>query len=286
MAITLKTQKSVVVDALRAARNADDEISRLKENSWEHAQSKLVAALDSPNWKHGPAELVATFPHHALAKTVSGSVVQVEWCVTPEQGVTLGRAVIHEMSTPVSDLGRELMETAKSAIDCIIDEDFDSAEPMISSIADALDTGGDLQRRVQNEITVRSLKRDAWWHQVVGIREGIEDLIPQPVLETDEDLIKTVNDLLRFLKEAAGDAAKVIKLLDESDKSRDLISLADDIAEDIQRAIGALAHANLSNHEEALQLYEAVMAATPRLLNGIAFLSELGQEANSEAQEG
>jgi hypothetical protein len=282
MAVILKTQKSAVVDALRAARNADDEFSRLRENSWEKRQADLTRLVESPDWRYGPAELIATFPHHALAKASTGAVVQVEWTYSKNEGVTLGRTVVHEMATPVADLGQELMETAKAAVDHILDEEFDDAQPMIATIAEALDSGGDLQRRVQNEITIRSLKRDAWWHQVVGIREGIEEMIPQPEMEDDEGIAKSVNSLLIFLKEAAGDAATAIRALDAADNSADLASLAGDIAEDINRAVTTLSGANLRNHEEALQLYEAVMAATPRLLNGIAFLNELVQGPDPE----
>jgi hypothetical protein len=284
MAVILKTQKSAVVDALRAVRNADDEISRLKENSWENQQRQLASLVESSEWRHGPAELLATFPHHVLAKARTGSVIQVEWA-SSEDGITLGRAVVHEMATPVADLGQELMETAKAAVDHILDEDFDAAEPMIETIAEALDSGGDLQRRVQNEITVRSLKRDAWWHQMVGVREEIENLIPQPELAEEDGVARSVNGLLIFLKEAAGDAATSIRALDTADDSADLVSLAADIAEDAQRAVAALSNVDIKNQDEALQIYEAVMAATPRLLNGIAFLNELAQEPDP-AQQG
>ena len=286
MAVILKNTKSDVVDSLRASRNADDELSVLRENSWEKQRKSLVALVESANWRYGPGELIATFPHHLVTKAPSGAVIQVEWKKV-EGEFTLGRAVVHEMATPVADLGRELMETAKSAVDHILEDDFEGAQPMIASMAEALDSGGDLQRRIQNEVTVQSLKRNAWWHSVIGERDGIEDMIPQPNMESDESISQSVNGLLVFLKEAATDGVTILHKLSGDGAAMDLEIIARDIAEDIERAVSALALLNHKNQEESLQIYEAVMAATPRLLNGIAFLGEFIQEQEQEpAQEG
>ena len=71
--------------------------------------------------------------------------------------------------------------------------------------------------------------------------------------------------------------------LADSDVESDIESLARDVAEDVERAISALMGVDSNQQEEALQIYEAVMAATPRLLNGIEFLKDLAQD---EAAEG
>ena len=277
MAVVLKSKATTVVDSLRAARNADDEFARLRENSWEARRTTLTSLVEAANWRHGPAELLATFDHHVVVKAPNGAIVQVEWSHDEEGNSSLGRAVVHETATPVADLGQEIMETAMAAVDHILVEDYEGAQPMIASMAEALDSGGDLQRRVMNEVTVRSLKRDAWWHHVVGEREGIESRIPQPTMEDEDSIAKSANDLLIFLKEAATEAAVSMRTLAGSTCAEDIDSLAFDIAEDAQRAIAALSGANLKNQDETLQIYEAVMAITPRLLNGIAFLGELTQ---------
>jgi len=270
MSVVLKNQ---VLDQLRAARAADDTISRLKENSWESKRKTLVRLIESSNWRFGPAELLATFPHHLVAKDPAGNVVQVEWSLDSETNkVTLGRASIFESSTPVADLGHEVMETARVAVDKILDEDFDGSAPMIASIAEALDAGGDLQRQINNEVTVRSLTRDAWWHHVVGLREGVEEQIPTPI---GEDIQRSVTDLLAFLKEQASALSLAARQLDTTESASDIESLARDIAEDVERAITALLNLDRRATNEVIAVYEAVMAATPRLLNGIAFLTEL-----------
>lgn len=287
MPIQLKSQKSAVVDALRSARNADDELSRLKENSWETQRTELVRLVEGANWRYGPAELLATFPHHAVAKAPNGNLVQVEWKRGEDGSVSLGRAVIHETVTPVADLGQELMETARSAVDTILSGELEAAQPMINTIAEALDSGGDLSRRLDTEVTLRSLTRNAWWHQVVGVREGLEDKIPAPVTEGEDFVSRSINDLLLFLKESATEASDAMRALSDSDSEGDIESLARDIAEDASRAISALVAADSSKQEEALKVYEAVIATTPRLLNGIEFLKDLVDEddcANSQEQ--
>ncbi len=287
MPIQLKSQKSAVVDALRSARNADDELSRLKENSWEKQRTDLVRLVEGANWRYGPAELLATFPHHAVAKAPNGNLVQVEWSRGKDGSVSLGRAVIHETVTPVADLGQELMETARSAVDTILSGNLEAAQPMITTIAEALDSGGDLSRRIDTEVTLRSLTRNAWWHQVVGIREGLEDKIPAPTTEGEDFVSRSINDLLLFLKESATEASDAMRALSNSDSEGDIESLARDIAEDASRAISALVAADTSKQEEALKVYEAVISTTPRLLNGIEFLKDLVDEddcANSQEQ--
>ena len=282
MPVVLRNQQSAVVDALRASRNADDELSRIKENSLEEQRNQLLKLVESANWRYGPADLIATFPHHLLCKSPAGELVQVEW--HREQGgvYNLGRSVVHEMSVPVADLGAELMETARSAVDQILSEQPEAAEPMLRTIAEALDAGGSLQRRVVNEITLRSLARDAWWHHVVGERDDIVDRMPSPIIEGDDAIDRSINEMLIFLREEASVASKSLRSLESYDIAKDIDTLAHDIAEDIGRAVSALASVESSkNHEEAVKTYEAVVSVAPRLLNGIEFLKELTDTAQT-----
>ena len=281
MAVVLKSQQNNVVDALRAARNADDELTRLQENSWENQRKQLTKLVEASNWRYGPAQLIATFDHHLVAKAPNGSLVQVEW-EQNEDGYHLGYAAVHKTATPVADLGHELMETARSAVDQILEEDFDGVQNKIATIAEALDAGGDLQRQVNTEITVRSLTRDAWWHQVVGVREGIESKIPAPQTEGENAIESSVADLLQFLRESATDASNTLRALADTEIADDIESLARDVAEDTERAVSALVGIDTDRQEEALKVYEAVMNTTPRLLNGIAFLKELTQSNRTQ----
>lgn len=282
MPVILKNQQSAVVDALRAARNADDEISRLKENSLEEQRKSLLRLVEASDWRYGPADLIATFPHHLLCKSPAGELVQVEW-LRNDGGYVLGRSVVHEMATPVADLGAELMETARSAVDQILSDNFEAASPMLETIAEALDAGGDLQRRVVNEMTLRSLNRDAWWHHVVGEREEIADRIPEPQLEGEDAVARSVTEMLFFLREEASTASTALRSLANTNIAKDLDTIAHDIAEDIERAVNALVGVDTNNQEEATKIYEAVVSVTPRLLNGIEFLKELTDTETTEA---
>jgi len=271
MAVVLKSQ---VVDHLRAARDADDIISRLQENSLENQRKTLVRLIESSNWRFGPAELLATFPHHLVAKDPAGNIVQVEWSLDNAGEVKLGRASVYESATPVADLGHEVMETARAAIDKILDEDYDGASPMIASIAEALDAGGDLQRRINTEVTVQALRRSAWWHSVVDLHEGEDVDLPELNLE---DAQESATNLLVFLKEQAAALSTTARQLDGSDHALDVEALARDIAEDVERSINALLDLDRRNDDEVVKVFEAVVESTPRLVNGIAFLRDLTQ---------
>ena len=269
MAVILKSQ---VVDHLRAARSADDTLAKLQENSWETQRKSLVRLVESAGWRHGPAELLATFDHHLVAKSPAGDVVQVEWSRDGDGQFHLGRANVFESAVPVSDLGHEVMETAMVAVDRILDEDYIGASPMIASMTEALDAGGDLQRRIITEVEVRSLSRDAWWHPIVGLREGVEELLPEPNLE---DVQQSATDMLAFLKEQAAVLAIAARQLDGAISAVEVETLARDIAEDLERAVSALVNVDRRREDDVTKIYEAVASAAPKLLSGIAFLNEL-----------
>lgn len=266
--------KNSVVDQLRAARSANDAISRLRENSWEVRRTSLLRLVESTEWRFGPAELIATFDHHALAKAPNGDIVQVEWAHNDDGSISLGRAVVHESATPVADLGHEIMETARTAVDKILDDNFDAATPMIASITEALDSGGDLQRQINNEVLVQSLTRRAWWHDVVGLDEATTEQLPAV---NTEDVQRSATDLLAFLKEQATLLSQTARQLDGKKTGQEIESLATDVAEDVQRAITALLNLDRRRVAEVTKIYEAVMTATPQLLSGIAFLTHLSE---------
>lgn len=276
MAVVLK---STVVDQLRAARSADDVLSRLRENSWETHRSALVRMVESTEWKFGPAELLATFDHHVLAKTSNGNIVQVEWSAADGR-IHLGRASVHESATPVADLGYEVMETARSAVDKILDEDFDGATPMITSIAEALDVRGELQRQIVNEVLVQSITRRAWWHDVVGLQEDAAEKLS--TLSTD-DVQRAATDLLAFLKEQASVLSTSARQLGTKSPKPEVETLASDIAEDVQRAVTALLNLDRRQVAEVQKIYEAVMTAAPQLLSGIAYLKKLSENSGEDS---
>jgi hypothetical protein len=273
MAVVLK---NAVVDQLRAARSADDVLSRLRANSWETKRTSLLRMIESSEWKFGPAELVATFAHHVLAKAPNGDVVQVEWSEGENGQVYLGRAVVHESSTPVADIGYEVMQTARAAVDKILDEDYEGALPMIAGIAEALDVRGDLQRQISNEVLIQSLTRRAWWHDVIGIQEDTAEKLPD--LNT-EDVQRSATDLLAFLKEQATALSLSTRQLGSKTLRPEIETLATDVAEDVQRAITALLNLDRRQSGEVTKIYEAVMTAAPQLLSGIAYLKKLSENS-------
>ena len=281
MPVVLRNQKSAVIEALRAARNVDDEFSRLRSNSWEEHQIRLSKLVESRDWRHGPAELLATFPHHVLVRAPFGALLRVEWKINPtDSSYELGRVTLFEVATPASDLGRELMETAKTAVDLILDERIEEVQPMISTMAEALDAGGSLQNRIVSELTLQTLQRKAWWHAIVGEREKIEELLPEPTVEGENALQNSIEKLLNVLKEAARDMIAAVRKLDAIKLDPGIEAVVKDIAEDVRFAIKVLAEQE--NNEEALNIYETVMSAAPRLFNGIAFIIETAQARSDD----
>jgi hypothetical protein len=274
MAVQLK--QATVIESLRSARRADDGVARLRENSLEERLVSVKQLVESSDWKHGPAAIVATFAHHAVARTTDGNLVRVEWRADKLGKCSLGRSTIFESTTPAPDIGAELFHTAAAAVDRIMAEDYDSLDPMISSMAEALDMSGDLQRRVVTEVALRAINRNAWWHSIVSEHfSGSLLTAPAPRMDGPDVLRESYQDLVLRLKESAGVAAAALRTIDTMPADPGVSSVASDIANDITNAISALLNVESDNESEIAAVYESVLSVADYLLTGAKFLSQI-----------
>jgi hypothetical protein len=280
MPVQLKRTSSVI-ESLRASRRAVDEADRLRHRSLEEATQAVRKLVEQSDWKHGPAELIATFQHHAVCRTTRGNLVRVEWHQSDDH-YTLGNAKAFESQTPAVDIGSELFATARAAAQKILEDETTDLAPMIASITEALDTTGDLRRRIDTELALRSIKRDAWWHGIVA--DALEVLIspPAPRTEGAELIANSARDLATALRAAASSAATALRALDETSPDAGLTNLAQDIAHDITNATSALMSADTANETELVGVYETVHSVASYLLSGAEFLTRL---AGSTTQE-
>jgi hypothetical protein len=225
-----------IIEKLRTVRNADDALSELRSRSLEARRDRIAEALADPEWAAGPAELLYTYPSHAVAKK-DGMVMRV--AVEEKDGkIELGKIEVHEIGESVHDVGQEVIETARVAVQHILDEQFEDAAPMVASVANALSYKGDLRRKVQTEIAKRSISRDAWWHNVVrehmGDRASVE--IPAP---RANDLSGSIDELKEALVAGARIVSSALTKLDEN-TAVGIKDAARDISADYKYAIQAL----------------------------------------------
>jgi len=274
MAVQLK-QASTVIESLRSSRRADDEVSRLRSGSLEESLSTVRKLVESSDWKYGPAALVATFPHHVVVRNQAGNLVRVEW-LSNKVGISLGRATIFESATPAPDIGDELFHTAAAAVDKIMAEDYENLDPMISSMTEALDTSGDLHRRLSTEITIRAIKRDAWWHNVVNEHyAGALIAATAPRSGGPNVLRESFDDLLKQLRESAVSVSASLRAIDKMPADPGISSIATDIASDITNAVSALMNVETTNPQEMATVYESVLSVSDYLLTGAKFLTQI-----------
>lgn len=280
----ISDQRSNIIESLRAARNVNDSVSKLRENSWENTRLKLLNIVESPNWKYGPAELIATFDKHIVCKAPSGNLIQVEWELDTNSNIQFKNTTVYETTTPVSDLGRELMETAKAAVELIINKDYTAASPMIESIAAALDSKGELSRRVAIEINLRALNRSSWWHKVVESSLESEEVsasiseIPETNIESEEFITKSVNDLLCFLKNKVAETSNSLRKLYNVEHAKYVESFAVELASDLHRSTNLLMQINNKNLDETIAIYETIVTQVPKLVMGVKLLNKLADE--------
>lgn len=283
MAVQLKqSTPSTVIESLRASRQANDTLERLCEGSLERRLAEVKRLVESGEWKYGPATHIATYPHHAVARTSDGSLIRVEWSIDRDSSkVQLDRSTIFESATPAPDLGDELFQTAIAAVDRILDEDYDALDGMIASMTEALETTGDLSRRLSTEITLRAIKRDAWWHNVV--REHLGELVsaPDPRNSGADVISGSFDDLLSALRESAAEVSTALRELDKLDEGEDVADIASDIAGDITNAITAMMNVDSANPQELATVYESVLSVSDYLLSGAKYLNQIVERAQT-----
>lgn len=265
---------AAIAEALRAARGEVDLVSKLKEGSLENRRARIEEALSSADLEGGPAELVATYPHHVIARK-AGVLMRIP--VSEADGkVTFGKADIYSVPTPVNDIGTEVMETAKSAVDYVLSEDYESATPLIRGIVGALDVKGDLHRRLSMAVQLKSLGRKTWWQETISeqFSDGVE--APSPIESKEvSEMAVAIDGLAKLMRESSTNAVAALKELSEDGHNTGAIECAGDIAEDLKSALSILNDVNRSDLAEMLQVYEEVRQVVPRLLAGINFLSHL-----------
>lgn len=265
---------AAIAEALRAARGEVDLITKLKEGSLESRRDRIAEALSSADWDGGPAELVASYPHHVIARK-AGVLMRIP--VSEAEGeLRFGKPDIYSVPTPVNDIGAEVMETAKSAVDFVLAEDYESATPLIRGIVSALDVKGDLHRRLSMAVQLKSLGRKTWWQETISEQFAADVEAPGPIQSKEvAEMAVAIEGLATLMRESSVHAVAALKELSEDGKNTGAVECAGDIAEDLKSAIAILNDVNRSDLAEMLQVYEEVRQVVPRLLAGINFLSHL-----------
>lgn len=271
---------SEVISSLRSARNAQDTLAVLQQNSLEARAQRIREALADPTWAAGPADLVATYPKHALASK-DGVLMRV--ALKEEDGkIAFGKVEVHEIPEQIDDVGAEVMETAKVAVDYILNEDYTAATPLVASIANAMNFSGNLRAKLRTEVAKRSIQRDAWWHHVVKehLGDDVKIEIPGPM----EDVGESIRILKGTLVNTATHIAVAINKISENEIESSLEAAARDIATDVKYAIEALAGADIDDIPAAQGVYEGVASMAGHLMLGAKFLRALAGNTNSEEQ--
>ncbi len=265
-----------IAETLREARGEVDLITKLKEGSLEARRDRIADALQSESWDGGPAELIASYTHHVIARK-EGVLMRVP--VSEQDGeVHFGKPDIYSVPTPASDIGAEVMETAKSAVDLILSENYDQATPMVRGIAGAMDVKGDLHRRISVAVQLKSLGRKTWWEEAINEQFAAEVAVPEWV-DGSSVTVEALDVLHKILKEGAAHAVAALKALHNAGSSNTgAIEAASDIAEDLKSAISILNDVDRGAQAEVLQVHEEVRQVVPRLLAGINFLTHLTRD--------
>ena len=263
---------TTIIDMLRSSRGADDILQRLKENSLEARKEKIAEAVASEDWEYGPADLIYTYDHHVLASK-DGHLVRAAVSESKEGKVHLTNIELFSTPTPVNDLAFEVMETAKSAVEAILNEDFEKSDEMITSILKSANVRGDLERRLSIELSQRSLSRDPWYTSFYGIKENKEFTRVVNEEETGE-VIELVDHLVSVFRTSLSEAVVALKDLESKKIDENTEKFAKDLIEDVKLIINTLQSLNRDDRTELVRVYESIASISDRYLSGLAHLAK------------
>lgn len=271
-------KEAEIIDKLRSARAADGVIDRMKASSMESVVEGIGGQLASESFSHGPARIVGSYGtvRYVVAQNDRGETLRVP--VTQEEDAhVLGKPQVFESALPPQDIASEVLETAKTAADAIMSEDFDAAGPMLSSMARAIDVGGDLSRRLNLEIDLQSVLADRWYNKLVS--ESFSGTIEHPVAEAIDE--SEVDGALSRISEALIAQLSDVqeKLRTVSDPSYGLEEIAESVISDV---ICALSVAKLAeSDQEKFRVFESLSSVYDRLSSGLGYLAQLSEQVVS-----
>ena len=147
-----------ISDTLKTARTNSDTVTRLREGSLNKQIEDITEALASPEFSHGPARLVGAYGKiTSVVGTRNG--VTFRAAVEEREGkLVLGEHVeTFHVSLPTCDLASGVLESARIAVDHVLDGNVEDARITVESIARALNVKGDLGRQVRLSVNRQAL---------------------------------------------------------------------------------------------------------------------------------
>jgi hypothetical protein len=282
--MTVKLE-STIADQLRAVRGADDVISRLREGSIAGKTDKIASQLESENWSHGPAKIQGVYGSvsHVLATNDRGETVRVHVHENQDE-IKLGRIDLFDVAQPVADVAEEVLKTATEAALLILDEDYETASPMVETVARTLDMSGDLQRRVNIELDINSIKRSRWYDNVVQEHyKGDEPELPAFVMDEGdaiESVKASIQELTDLLEHELGAASHAFRESAGKNIEPTILDAARSVVEDMKHALNALRSSDKTSEHEMFKVYEGIVEHASRLVKGTRFVVQLVQKTD------
>ncbi len=241
MASSLKRSASVI-ESLRTVRRADESVAKLGKHSFEEHVANVSRLVANSDWRFGPATLVSTHVNSAIAKTADNKLVRVEWTFNQADGAyKIGNAKVIDSSSPASDLGTEVFESARAAVHALLDHDDNKADMINRAIGSSIEEiDGELQRRLMIDIALRTISRAASWHEQVE-----PDDVTNSAMPTRDQLVNELSNL---------------SLVAES--SYNQVPWAQSYALDLRSALVALLNVDNNDEQEVQQVVEAVASVS------------------------
>lgn len=270
-----------LIDALRAARSADDTLSRIQESSLGTRIESLEKLLSETEL--GPAELVGAYGSisHVVGRTPGGVSFRAKVFTDNDGTVRLGEAVeVFDVALPSTDIADEVMETAKAAVDNILSGDIESITPMVEAIARTMNIKGDLSSKIRLQVNRLAIKGERPWYAEIAesLVPGEIEIPSMPESGCGPEGFAEIFESLRSLVEEDYDQA--VALVEGTDLSGAPLILAHDVMRDAGRVLSLLGEADVADVEESTSVYEAVRARAEDLVRGLRYLvSSLAEES-------
>lgn len=262
-------------------------MTRLQEGTLESLRPKIQALLSEEDWGHGPAHLRGIYGNvrKILATNQKGETLRIS-VHEEDDKLVLGKVEVFDVAIPSMDIAQEMLETAKAASLALLEDDFESAAPMLKAMSRSLDVHGDIHRRVMIEMDIQGLQKNRWYHDIVAQHtEGEIEIKLQEGEITTENVGEALDELATIFTKELAEALVALKSAVLLRDKKVVEESACAIAEDMKHAVRALKGANRKDHNEMIRVYESVVRVAPRLVAGARFLVKLVTDELSEDEE-
>jgi len=272
-------EAATIIDILKHAQGSDERISRQRSSGLVAQVESIKELISSVDFSHGPSQLVSA--HGTIDYIVARQAgVTFKIPVTFENnGVLLGEsAEVLDADMPVADISVELLSTAKSVVEKLLDGKIEESVRGVSAIAKTINVP-----LISDALKARVYKaalddNDPWYAGSIGEDEDVD----LPLIDEEEfaaNQLSGLRDLLdqyfELVQDAISESVSALSLVEDADVDAGFGVLCADILRDGRRIIKLIEYSRDEDDIIGLgRIVETLQRRVETVVKGLKFIAK------------